>query len=378
MATGAGPRDPWWQWTLLVACIAGFVALVLPLPTGQSSKISETSLPWFWALALLPGITGIANYLVTSQQRDADTTTPTEAMTSPPETSKPAKGKKKEDQHRPKFRQTLAAATVLTAVFCIVARAAGHENLDGLVYAGYGTYISTVWFMLVRLNANALSPRFMVNSTLKAGIALMIGYVASKTDVVTQFGTIVNLPAMYFLAGLFHSWAMKALRRTAMATFGVKQASAADLPVRLLEGVDDDAVDVLEELGITSVQHMATMHAPEICGRSLYPRNRVLDWIDQSILIMHTNGRINELRALGIRSAYALITVARHAFDECACGQTKDAAHDRLKQAGERLGLSIPGMYLVKTCIETDPAYLALKREYPEWHQESGASAYDA
>src|ERR1041385_6145508 len=103
---------------------------------------------------------------------------------------------------------------------------------------------------------------------------------------------------------------------------------------------------------------MATMHAPEICGRSLYPRDRVLDWIDQSILIMHTNGRVNDLRALGIRTAYALITVAEHARQECAGGKTPptDGAYERIKQVAQRLVTSADGLYLIKQCIEADPA----------------------
>jgi len=340
-----------WQRSFLEVCIVAFLALTM-LPTAQSVKMLSTTLPWFWALALLPGIIGIANHLVTSRQYEAD-------------------DGHDESLHRPTFGQTVAAAGLLTGVFCIVARAAGEPHFDGIVYAGYGTYISTVWFMLVRLNANALSPRFLANSALKAAIALMIGHVASTTDIVKQFGTLVSLPAMYFLVGLFHSWAMKALRKTAMTTFGITQTAAADLPVRLLEGVDDGAVDVLEELGITSTQHLATMHAPEVCGRSLYPRDRVLDWIDQSILIMHSNGRINDLRALGIRSAYALITIANHSREECAGGKlpASDGAYERFKQVAQRLGTSVDGLYLIKQCIETDPAYISLEEMYPHRHR---------
>ena len=337
-----------WQRSFLIACIVGFVALTT-LNTGPQ---------WFWPLALLPGIVGIANHLVVSRQYQAH-------------------NGHDELQHRPTFAETTAAAAVLAGVFCIVARSEGDAKLDGIVYAGYGTYISTVWFMLVRLNANALSPRFLVNSALKASIALMIGFVASMPEISKLFGAGVSLKALYFLIGLFEPWAMKALRKTAMATFGVAQTGAADLPVRLLEGVDDGAVDVLEELGITSIQHLATMHAPEVCGRSLYPRDRVLDWIDQSILIMHTNGRINDLRALGIRSAYGLITVAEHAREECTGGKppADDAAYGRFKQVAQRLGTSVDGLYLIKQCIESDPAYISLEDTYPNRHKHAAAGA---
>src|SRR5882724_3559028 len=105
-----------------------------------------------------------------------------------------------------------------------------------------------------------------------------------------------------------------------MAMFGITQTATTNLPVSLLDGVDDGAVDVLEELGITSIQHLATMHAAEVCGRSLYPRDRVLDWIDQSILAMHTNGRLADLRSLGIHSADALVRVSDYSHSSGRTG----------------------------------------------------------
>jgi len=139
--------------------------------------------------------------------------------------------------------------------------------------------------------------------------------------------------------------------------------------VRLLEGVDDGAVDVLEELGITSIQHLATMHAAEVCGRSQYPRDRVLDWIDQSILAIHANGRINDFRALGIRSAYALVTIADY-----ACGKDKGEeplhrlAMHRLDEASKRLGQSQEALEITAECIRRDPSYIALDATYPHRH----------
>jgi hypothetical protein len=336
---------PWMPW-ILIAGAAVFLALGLMLPISKS---------WFWAFAMLPGLTGVANYIVvTSRQRDI---------------------KHMESLHRPTWNEAIAAALLLTGVFFIVASAEGKEDFNGLVFAGYGAYTSTLWLMLVRLNANALSPRFLLNSALKASIAMLIGFMVSTSGLLEPPGNVKFL-GFYFLIGLFHSWAMKALKRTAMVTFGVTQTSAADLPVQLLEGVDDGAVDVLEELGVTSMQHLATMHGPEACGRSLYPRNRVLDWIDQSILAMHTNGRINDLRALGIRSAYALITIANHSVQWCGDRRTPlgDGAYELFEDAARRLGLSTQGLYLLTECIRTDPSYRELEDVYPDRHGKKPTS----
>jgi len=225
--------------------------------------------------------------------------------------------------------------------------------------------------MLVRLNANALSPRFLINSSLKTSIAMLLGFLASRTEIFKS-----PTPAIYFLIGFCLNWALTALKKSAMTTFGVTQTTAADLSVRLLEGVDDGAVDVLEEMGITSIQHLATMHATEACGRSLYPRDRVLDWIDQSILAMHTNGRMNDFRALGIRSAYALVTIADYASGKDNGEEPLHTlAKKRLDEASNRLGLSQEALQITAECIRRDPSYIALDESYPLRHGPCPAMA---
>src|SRR5205814_4849853 len=139
----------------------------------SGSKIVLPQMPWLFVV--LPGIIGITNHIVTRRQRGAEPVAAAESI------------------HLPKLREAFAAAMLLTGVFAILANATHYENLSGLVYAGYGAYVSTLWFMLVRLNANALSPRFLVNSALKASIAMFIGYMASATDVLPRLGIVVSL-----------------------------------------------------------------------------------------------------------------------------------------------------------------------------------------
>jgi hypothetical protein len=248
-------------------------------------------------------------------------------------------------------------------VFLIVARAKAQTNghPESWVYAGYGAYISTLWFMLVRLNANALSPRFLINSALKASIAVYIGYIASHSDLLNAAGN--SAAGLYFALGLFHSWAMRALKKTAMAMFGIAPAWPADTSLASIDGIDDDAADVLQEIGITSAHHLATMRIPELCGRTLYPHGRVLDWIDQAVLAVHTNGRIRELRAVGIHSAHSLVAITGHLNDT---DELQQAARERLEEAAKRLGIAYGSLLLVVECIKDDPAYRALMKKRPK------------
>lgn len=324
-----------WKNVFLVGGAAGFIAVTL-IPTTKPGSMTSVC----WVFAVLPGLVALANHVVTLRQRMGDAG--------------------EESKHRPTMPEEFAAALLLTAVFLMVARAGNPPvgKPEGWVYAGYGAYISTLWFMLVRLNASALSPRFLINSALKVSIAVFIGYVASRSDFFKAGGD--SVVTLYFAIGLFHSWAMRALKKTAMATFGITSAWPTDVSLAFIDGLDDDAADVLQEIGITSAQHLATMRAPEVCGRTLYPRGRVLDWIDQAILATHTNGRIQELRTIGIHSAHALVTIAGHLKDGC---ELQKAANERLEEAAKRLGMTSGSLLLVVECIEQDQAYIGLEGE---------------
>src|SRR5205807_2938291 len=162
-----------------------------------------------------------------------------------------------------------------------------------------------------------------------------------------------------------------------LATFGVKQPEMVDMPLTILNGVDDGAVDVLEELGITSVQHLATMHAPEVCGRSLYPRDRVLDWIDQAILALHTDGRLSDLRRLGIHNARSLSRVAelRRASKDPGQSDREAAIIARWDEIARSLGLTVGALQLLAQCIDEDPAYIALEEANPHLKKDEERTA---
>jgi hypothetical protein len=118
---------------LLVVTALGLFALAL--------NASQNLVPLFWAFALLPGAIGIANYIVTLRQRDAEHQADKNTL---------GINANAEVKHRPTFSEALAAAILLTAVFGIVAQCAvrpDRSQFDGLIYAGYGAYVSTVWLM---------------------------------------------------------------------------------------------------------------------------------------------------------------------------------------------------------------------------------------
>lgn len=223
----------------------------------------------------------------------------------------------------------------------------GVRAVDGLLFAGLGAYVSTLWWMIGRINANALTARFLATSALRSAIALVLGTSAAQVNL---FGFIKDGPAqgaLYFLVGFFTSWAIGALRQRARTLFQVDEAGCESLPLCLVDGLDDHVIEYLEELGINDVQHLATADPGELTIRSLYPLNRVIDWVDQSILICYLRRDIAIARGLGIRGAIDLMVVYDAAIrpdkvnlDAAARPEGDPGAKNVLHSLAEKVGMS--------------------------------------
>jgi hypothetical protein len=184
------------------------------------------------------------------------------------------------------------------------------------VFAGLGSYVAVLYFMVSRIYASALSSRFLMTSAVGAASAIVMGWVFAwiglkLLDVGTQN---FNLDTVLFLVGLFHKWAFDALRRRAQKLFGQPAPETAELSVTSIEGIDDVHSDLLLEYGVATVQQLATAEPGELCERTLLPLDRICEWIDQALLVTYLQRSIISARSLGIRSAVNLVLVHQQAI----------------------------------------------------------------
>lgn len=107
---------------------------------------------------------------------------------------------------------------------------------------------------------------------------------------------------MYFAIGVFPSWAYEWLRRWARGLLK-RDVPSDNLSLEYVDGMDDVIIERFEELGIANVQHLATAEPVNLALRTFYPLYRIIDWIDQAILIIHLRKNILSARKLGIRGA---------------------------------------------------------------------------
>lgn len=180
---------------------------------------------------------------------------------------------------------------------------------NGFLFAALGAYVSVLWRMMSRINANALTYRFMFTAALRSAIAMIVGLAAGQLDLFGFLKTNGPREVVFFLVGLFTDWAIGALRIRARGVFQQADPGCERLPLCLVDGLDDGVIDILDEIGIWDVQHLATIDPGELTMRTLYPFNRVLDWIDQAILISSLRQNIKVARDLGIRGAIDVMSL---------------------------------------------------------------------
>lgn len=356
---------------------------------------------WFAVLATLPGALGLANHFSTVLPRfqsRRDTVHDYQAFcrgfdkwwldvgwplklkltgygeSSPSPMIEVTNGSSSDDDlssHRPSIAAAATAAIVLTLVFEIAAGVAdGREltsplagfplsflaplTLDAFLFASLGAFVSVMWRMINRINANALSARFMFTASLRSAIAMVIGLTAGKVNL---FG-VKEQPALqgtlFFLIGLFTDWALSMLRARARTVFNQPNDPCDRLPLCFVDGLDDGVIDILDELGIWDVQHLATCEPGELTVRTLYPFNRVIDWIDQAILISYFRHDIVAARKVGVSGAIDLAQLYSYTLeapegsaDGQAGGSMQKRANAILDELAAKMSMSRDAINLV-------------------------------
>jgi hypothetical protein len=276
-------------------------------------------------------------------------------------------------EYGPRWSYMIFGVIALTTVFGIVAVLGGHDawptkvdlgagrvtsgtpnGLEGLVYAGYGAYIYTLVLVISRLNSAALTGKFLAVSSVRSAIALMLGYVAAATNIFSGLSSNQSRFVLFFI-GLFPSWAMDALRKKAQEIFKPAIPACDILPLCMIDGLDDGIADRLAETGLWDIVHIATCDPFGLAAKTLYPVRRIIDWMDQAILISYVRDQIVVFRTCGIRGAIDLAGLYSDAM-----GLSADVNKDKADTA------VLANFALLRTRAQELIGILAQKTSLPE------------
>ena len=142
---------------------------------------------------------------------------------------------------------------------------------------------------------------------------------------------------LYFALGAFPSWAYEWLRNW-VRRWSKRDVPSDNLSLEYVDGMDDVIIERFEELGIANVQHLATAEPVNLALRTLYPLERIIDWIDQAILITYLRKNILGARKVGIRGAIDMRGVYKAALQSPPGRRGRTAPHPKpdLLESGAR------------------------------------------
>ncbi len=396
-STASRRRVLWQQvWPLLV--LFGFASLWFGLLLALDSNTHRLLV--FWLIALLPSLLALgyrmlggrrslrARVEMVQQYRAyAQRYAAHRAGGEMPLLSTAGVGDEELEQ-QPRTAQFLLGAVALSVPFLVVATVSatapglvsgepahqGQAALRGMVFAGYGVFVYTLMLLIYRMHAAALSSEFLIASTFRVLITLTMGFTAGLVNLL-DFGTTGQTLFLYFLIGAFPTWALQALRRRVKGLLRPSAPGEERLSLEYVDGITDQVTERLEELGISDIQHLATAEPGELSLRTLYPITRIMDWIDQAILINYLRDKIVFARQVGIHGAIDMQLTYRDAqlpSRDAASGQQGPAltngapvplsapmdpgwrARAMLHELATRSGLGLPAVYGIGATLADD------------------------
>lgn len=184
------------------------------------------------------------------------------------------------------------------------------NGLRGLELAGCGIYVYTLGLAIFRIRTAALSAEFVMSAALRAIILMVLGYVLGSIGFFQPTKS-VSAAFLYFALGLFPSVGMKALNQRLRQALTPDAPGTESLSLSYVDGITDQVAERLEELGIFDIQHLARVEPEWLALRTLYPLSRIIDWMDQALLISYLREEILHAREVGIRGAIDMRSIYR-------------------------------------------------------------------
>lgn len=232
-----------------------------------------------------------------------------------------------DDEQRCCDRGALLSVYVCTAVVgvavCSVVwappTAAGASRLHAALGFGVlGAYFFVLSALLRRYFQNDLRPAAYLAAAVRLITTLLL--VLAVVQVLPGGdGSSRRLSGLAFVIGVFPSVALQLLRRgVGRVTGWARGGLEPPFPLSQLDGMDVWTENRLLEVGIEDVQHLATANLVDLSLTTRLPMQRVVDWVDQSLLLLHAGlprrdnrdaSTYRELRELGVRSASELVVV---------------------------------------------------------------------
>ncbi len=229
--------------------------------------------------------------------------------------------------------------------------------VESFAFAFLGAYFFVLQMLVRRFFQNDLKPTAYVNATMRIIIVILLVWVLDP--VLPESLGQAERSAIAFAIGVFPSIGWQALQSiVAVLLKRFVRSLEANNPLSELDGMNVWYEARLVEEGVEDVQNLATTDLGNALLRTRIPPERLIDWVDQALLRLHTNrpparerkllggseqapmpSELDDLRRFGIRTATDLLDVFAYQ-GTTADGKPLAAAVERLlnTEEDERLG----------------------------------------
>jgi len=153
-----------------------------------------------------------------------------------------------------------------------------------VMYAFMGVYLFNLGAMIRRTYLSDLNEHVFWGGINRLLLTIGIAVAFSRTTYL-QHGAAGSI--FFFGIGFLANVLLEIALERGLRAIGAKRTeSRNDLPLRAIKGIDIWKEYRLEEEGIESVQNMATASLFELTVRTHYNARTLMDWIDQSIVLL--------------------------------------------------------------------------------------------
>lgn len=205
-------------------------------------------------------------------------------------------------------------------------------SLVSMGMAILGSYVWSIQYIVRRLITVDLAPSAYYSIGTRIIFATFVSLILRHFIAVLPEKAsdmfIDQLPAISFFTGIFPQRAMQYMQER-LRIFNPPSEKAHNLPLEMIEGISQFTKIRLAEIGIDNAQNLALANFKEMIIKTPFNPRMILDWIAQAKLYIIVKDGIAELRKVGIRNVFGLIT----AYSE---GQV-----DTLDMLSEKIGTDL-------------------------------------
>jgi tetratricopeptide (TPR) repeat protein len=238
-----------------------------------------------------------------------------------------AAGEETEDfvarRYSPLAELPIVIATIQSILgWMVVFYPGGKESLGGLsalseplIYGFLGAYVFGIASLVSQFVADDIQPRYYASLVTRYLTVMALAWL-----IVLAAPEDTSRPAllvMTFVAGVFPMAVLRVILRKGFGLIsGIAAALGKDeeeggwtekIGLTRLDGVKVFEEDRLAIEGINFIQGMATANVVDLMLRTRYPVERLVDWVDQALLVLYARERLDLFYASGIRSASSLL-----------------------------------------------------------------------